>query len=64
MMTLRHSLMNLHRCPVCRREVKPVGRGLIPLHFDSLGFETCPAGLEPFYITVAADPELILRSIA
>lgn len=34
------------------------------MHFDSLGYQLCPAGLEPFYITVAADPELQLRSIA
>lgn len=49
--------MLIHLCPVCRTPVKPTVRANIPAHMDTLKFGVCPAGGEPFRITLAVSPE-------
>lgn len=44
-------------CPVCWCDVKPTIRANIASHFDSIRNDICPAGGEPFRITIDKLPE-------
>lgn len=47
----------VHLCPVCREAVRSTMRGNIPAHLDRLRADTCPAGGEPFRISLLTSPE-------
>ena len=50
-------MIHVYLCPVCRQPVKATKRGNIPAHLDSIREDTCPAGGEPFRISVVITPE-------
>lgn len=47
---LRRSRYRRYRCPVCWQNVMPTHQLHISLHFDSVGWDICPASNEPFDI--------------
>lgn len=51
--------MSVHyKCPVCLRDVKPTRGQTIYNHLDSMRIATCPAGGEPFHITIEDHPNI------
>ena len=49
-------MVTRYMCPVCRWDVQPTMRGNIASHLDGAR-ATCPAGGEPWRITIIRRPE-------